>query len=322
MSLRLSLLVLLLLVAQGGAKAASTLAKAVKQTDAKYLKVPDVTGDDSAPKIEIGSGEETNAATREITQGTIKAALSDKEEKSEDGETVRVPVVTVFAAGKEVARLEGEDTGLPDAPVSVQIAELDPSNSYPEVVVSFFTGGAHCCSATRVVTANSDGSQWTTVDLGEFDGGPLLATDLNHDGRYEFMTRDNAFLYAFACYACSEAPLQLIGIENGKVKDLTRDPVFKPVHAAALKSMVESVPEQGDANGFLAGYVAEKILLGEGKQAWDLMLAHYDRRSDWGLDTCDKPLNQDGECPGKTIRLTFPKALERMLNENGYKVEK
>jgi uncharacterized protein YggU (UPF0235/DUF167 family) len=40
------------------------------------------------------------------------------------------------------------------------------------------------------------------------------------------------------------------------------------VHEAALKSMVESVPEQGDANGFLAGYVAEKILLGEGKQAW------------------------------------------------------
>jgi hypothetical protein len=58
MSLRLSFLVLLLLVAQGGANAASTLAKAVKQTDAKYLKVPDVTGDDSAPKIEVSRGEE------------------------------------------------------------------------------------------------------------------------------------------------------------------------------------------------------------------------------------------------------------------------
>ena len=27
-------------------------------------------------------------------------------------------------------------------------------------------------------------------------------------------------------------------------------------------------------------------------------------------------------CPGKTERLTFPAALERMLNENGYKLEK
>ena len=95
-------------------------------------------------------------------------------------------------------------------PVSVQIAELDPGNSQPEVVVSFYTGGAHCCSDTSVITSNKDGTAWQTVDVGEFDGGPLLATDLNGDGRYEFRTRDNAFLYAFACYACSEAPLELL----------------------------------------------------------------------------------------------------------------
>jgi hypothetical protein len=51
----------------------------------------------------------------------------------------------------------------------------------------------------------------------------LLATDLNRDGRYEFMIRDNVFLYAFACYACSEAPLKLLAIDNGTVKDVTGD---------------------------------------------------------------------------------------------------
>ena len=75
--------------------------------------------------------------------------------------------------------------------------------------MSFYTGGAHCCSDTSVVTSQ-DGSSWKTIDVGEFDGGPLLATDLDGDGRYEFETRDNAFLYAFACYACSEAPLELL----------------------------------------------------------------------------------------------------------------
>ena len=49
---------------------------------------------------------------------------------------------------------------------------------------------------------------------------------------------------------------------------------------------------------------------------------YYDKASDWGLETCDKPLNEDGECPGQTIKLTFPDALERMLKENGYKIEK
>ena len=320
--LRLSLLLPFIIALQGGANAAPTLAEAVKQADAKYLSVPDVAGDDSAPKIEAGGGEEEETpATQDISKGAIKAVLSYIEEKGEGDEVVRAPVVTVFAHGKEVAKLEGESIGFADPPISVQIAELDPGNPYPEVVVSFFTGGAHCCSATSVLTASPDGSKWTTVDLGEFDGGPLLATDLNSDGRYVFMTRDNAFLYAFACYACSEAPLKLIGIENGAVKDLTRDPVFKPAHEAWLKSMVENVSEDADANGFLAGYVAEKILLGEGKQAFELMLAHYDHTSDWGLETCDKPLNDDGECPGATIRLTFPDALERMLNENGYKIE-
>jgi hypothetical protein len=51
------------------------------------------------------------------------------------------------------------------------------------------------------------------------------------------------------------------------------------------------------------------------------MLAHYDRESDWGLEICDKALDEDGECSGETVKLTFPDALERMLNENGYKVE-
>ena len=104
--------------------------------------------------------------------------------------------------------------------------------------------------------------------------------------------------------------------------------------------MITEVPDE-EVNGFLAGYVArrfclvrkwemvlyagyvgEKILLGEGKQAWALMLDYYDKASDWGLDVCDKPLDADGNCPGKTERLTFPAALERMLNENGYKLEK
>jgi hypothetical protein len=218
-----------------------------------------------------------------------------------------------------VATLKGPSTGVSDPPVSIQIAELDPTNSYPEVVVSFFTGGAHCCSVTSVVTSNADGSAWTTLDVGEFDGGPMLAVDLDGDGTFEFETRDNAFLYAFACYACSEAPLQLLAIEDGAIKDVSAAPRFKRAHAAWLKNMIVGVPEQ-EVNGFLAGYVAQKIRLGEGKQAWDLMLAHYDRETDWGLDICEVARDERGDCPGETKRVDFPRALELMLKENGYKI--
>ena len=324
---RLLLFSAFIIATQGGANAAPTLAESVKQADARYLAAPDIPSSDSAPKIEAGDGnDDTAAAPREIAQGPIRAVLSYTEEKGgggegEDDEPMRVPVVTVFAGDTNVATLKGEGSGFADPPVSVQIAELDGSNPYPEIVVSFYTGGAHCCSDTSVITASPDGSNWTIVALGEFDGEPLLATDVNGDGRYEFMIRDNAFLYAFACYACSEAPLNLLAIDNGNVKDVTREERFKSAHAAWLKTMIANVPDGSDVNGFLAGYVGEKILLGEGKSAWDTMLAHYDHASDWGLEICDKPLNDDGECSGATVRLTFPQALERMLNENGYKIE-
>ena len=51
------------------------------------------------------------------------------------------------------------------------------------------------------------------------------------------------------------------------------------------------------------------------------MLAHYDKESDWGLESCTKPLDENGECPGEEVTLLFPEALEHMLKENGYKVE-
>jgi hypothetical protein len=312
---------LLALMAHGATAAAETLAEAVKRLDAKYLNVPDIEPGDSAPKIEAGGGEEDSGpAPEEISLGAIKAALTYVKETSEDGDTTFAPVVTVFADGKEVAKLEGDPIGFGDPPVSVQIAELDPGNPHPEVVVSFYTGGAHCCSLTSVIHSSADGSSWSELDVGEFDGGPMLAVDLDNDGRYEFETRDNAFLYTFACYACSETPLQVLAVEDGKVKDVSSEPRFRKAHEAWLKHMIENVPED-DVNGFLAGYVAEKSLLGQGKEAWELMLAHYDKGSTWGLETCTQTLDQDGECPGQMVMLTFPDALERMLNESGYTVE-
>ncbi len=250
--------------------------------------------------------EDPNAADRVAASAESEIGGSDQT----DGEATGPRVV---------AELRGPSTGVSDPPVSIQIAELDPGNAHPEVVVSFFTGGAHCCSVSQVVTGNADGSEWTTVDVGEFDGGPLLAVDLDGDGTYEFETRDNAFLYAFACYACSQAPLQVLALRSGKIKNVSAEPRFKPAHAAWLKDMIVGVPEE-DVNGFLAGYVGQKIRLGEGKQAWDLMLRHHDRSADWGLEVCDTERDEGGECPGQTTKVTFPEALKRMLNKNGYMI--
>jgi len=279
--------------------------------------------DDPNPKAAEPEATAVPEADKDQTQGdamddAVPEASAD--EASEDNSTEAETAKAAIPAGPRiVATLKGPSAGLSDPPVSIQIAELDPTNAYPEVVVSFFTGGAHCCSVTSIITSNADGSEWTTVEVGEFDGGPMTAIDLDGDGTYEFETRDNAFLYTFACYACSEAPLRVLALQDGAMKDVSADPRFKPAHAAWLKTMIVGVPEQ-DVNGFLAGYVAQKIRLGEGKQAWELMLKHFDRLTDWGLEICDQDRDESGECPGTTTKVTFPQALERMLNENGYKI--
>jgi hypothetical protein len=320
--LRIAFVTLVSLVAWTGmAVADPTLPDAVKKADAKYLDLKDTETEDKSKKIEAGGGdEEEELKAQEISEGPLKAALTYAESKSEDGDVLNAPIVTVTFDGKEIGKFEGEP-GFGNPPVSVQMANIDPGNPHPEVVVSFYTGGAHCCSDTKILTSNKDGTDWPTVDLGQFDGGPLTATDLDGDGVYEFETRDNAFLYTFGCYACSSAPLEVLTVQDGAVKNITSDPRFHHEHELWLKDMISDVPDE-DVNGFLAGYVGEKILLGEGKPAWELMLAHYNKDSDWGLEICPQPINDKGECPVKTELLTFPDALERMLNENGYKVEK
>ena len=306
----------------GSAVADPSLPDAVKKADAKYLDLKETETKDISKKIEAGGGEEaTEPTAKAIVEGPLKAALSYTESKGEEGdETMRAPIVTVTFDGKEIGKFEGEP-GFGDPPVSVQIANLDPGNPHPEVIVSFYTCGAHCCSDTKILTSSKDGSSWQTVDLGQFDGGPLTATDIDGDGVHEFETRDNAFLYMFGCYACSSAPLMVLTVQDGAVKNVTTEARYHHAHELWLKDMITDVPEE-DVNGFLAGYVGEKSLLGEGKSAWELMLAHYDKDSDWGLETCSQKVNEQGECPVKTELLSFPDALERMLNKNGYKVEK
>jgi hypothetical protein len=64
-------------------------------------------------------------------------------------------------------------------------------------------------------------------------------------------------------------------------------------------------------NGILAGYVAQKILLGEYEDGWKFMLANYDRSDDSGLD-----ISRNNEVVGKYR--DFPTALRAFLIEQGY----
>lgn len=189
----------------------------------------------------------------------------------------------------------------------IWLEDLD-SNGTAEVLVSTYSGGAHCCTNYKIYTWQ-DG-EFVTAETGYLDGGGGSFEDLNGDGLTEFVTVDNSFLYRFSSYAGSFPPSLIYTFKNGQLEETTRE------HEDELRShaqqMYQAAQENTEfPNGVLAGYVAQKILLGEYQEGWDFMLAHYDSEDDWGLT-----INIGDEEVGRYY--SFPFALKAFLIEQGY----
>jgi hypothetical protein len=192
----------------------------------------------------------------------------------------------------------------------VVLKDLDGDRS-SEIVVRTFSGGAHCCTSIKIYSWRGD--RFVKTETGFMDGQGGTFQDLDGDGRQEILSYDNAFLYAFSSYAGSFPPSLIYTFRNGKLEDVTRK-YPKPLRSQ-LQAMFKTFQErrhQGEINGVLAGYVAQKALLGEFKQGWDFMMANYDRTSDWGLARLDNQGREIGRHPN------FPAALKALLIERGY----
>lgn len=120
-------------------------------------------------------------------------------------------------------------------------------------------------------------------------------------------------MYAFSSYAASFPPSKISTFQQGKLADVTRKypQELRKTLAAMLKAFQLAKKEKAEVNGILAGYVAQKILLGEYQEAWQFLLANYDKNSDWGLD-----IHGENTVIGKYP--DFPTALRAFLLKNGY----
>lgn len=239
-------------------------------------------------------------------------------------------------ASKDVFSLEGGR--LPKVSAEVRIVRLDTRTAYPQVVFSYFTGGAHCCMATLIVT--SVGAEWRVLDAGTLDGEVGYEfEDLDADGGNELLSGDNRFLYAFEGYAGSFMPARVQKLAAGELLDVTHRPEYLAYHRQHLAVMTSFVTrDQWRTNGFLAAWVAQKSLVGEGREAWRTAVRFYDQHPDFGSAYCLKsaPVEQcprmtpagywvesclrsglPEECPDR-LRMPFPRALRAFLSENGY----
>jgi hypothetical protein len=193
---------------------------------------------------------------------------------------------------------------------AIELKDLD-RNAVPEVIVSTYTGGAHCCTEHTIYGWQKN--KFITTETGPLDSGGGEFKDLDGSGSLEFLSVDNAFLYAFESYAGSFPPTRIYQYRAGKLVNATRQ-YPKVLRSRAWEMYQAFQPYQKEnisLNGVLAGYVAQKILLGEYQQGWNLMLARYDHKSDWGLE-----MYKGDKVVGKYPN--FPAALKAFLINTGY----
>lgn len=201
-----------------------------------------------------------------------------------------------------------------------KIIQLDPSTSAPQVVLTYYTGGAHCCTFTKIATLSNSGS-WSIVEAPQLDSEGYEFEDVDGDGFVELINVDNSFLYTFDSYAGSFAPPKVTRFSGGTLTDVTTTPGIRLYLQRELRWMEGFAKKDNSlwtSNGFLAGWVASKAQLGEVDAAWQRMLASYDHNPMFGPEACSITLPIE-KCPvDKLRRLSFPEALRAHFVAHGY----
>ena len=231
-----------------------------------------------------------------------------------DGETA--PVLRLTDPDGQVFTLKGSGRHVY---AEFGVGDLDGDGKANDVILTGFTGGAHCCATINVATKTN--GQWRTVDFGFWDGDGIngFPTDIGGDAAPEFRMYDNSFLYAFAPYANSYSPVQILKLRGGQMVDVSADRAYRQEHVNRM-AQLEPMCRAGE-NGACAAYVASAARASSMSPAWSVMLQSY-TNSDWSLPTgC--LIKTDDACP-ESMQVQFasyPEALQHFLGERGFASE-
>ncbi len=149
---------------------------------------------------------------------------------------------------------------------SVQVLDLEPGGQ-PDVVLSLYSGGAHCCDVEQIFSFDPGTMTYVEVEHNFGDPGERIV-DLGHNGRYEFLTADDSFAYEFTDFAASGLPIQILTFSERHFVNVTRHyPTLIAKDAAlwlkAFKSMAGD--HYRDSVGVIAAWAADEDELGHEK---------------------------------------------------------
>jgi hypothetical protein len=156
-----------------------------------------------------------------------------------------------------------------DNPDDVRVLDLD-GDGEPEVVVSGFSGGAHCCFVGGFYDLRGTSYAETTEFFGSYG---FELRDIGKDGTLEIDAADVRFEDIYSSHAASFPPVRILRFSKAggtaHLVDVTRrHPSKIRANAKTAKSLFkEFMRSDGltQARGVVATYVADQYLLGRGK---------------------------------------------------------
>jgi hypothetical protein len=193
-------------------------------------------------------------------------------------------------------------------PSAVHVVDLE-GRGQPDVVLDLYSEGAHCCSIEQVFSFDPGTMTYAKTQHDFGDPGANLV-DLDHKGRDEFLSANDAFAYEFTDFAASGLPIQILKFSGGRFVDVTRGyPRLIAKDASrwlkAFKGMART--HYADSVGVIAAWAADEDLLGHNRQV-ALYLAQQATANH--LNSSLSPLDPAGEI--------LVAKLQRFLRRHGY----
>jgi hypothetical protein len=213
----------------------------------------------------VASAQTQTATTGNVTatltwQGQAPLVKDLRLEISQAGTVAYNQPVTSNACGNYCGPASASAAGK-----SVQVLDLS-GNGQLDVVLGLESQGAHCCFVDQVFSPSAALGGYVMTQR-NFENSGAALRDLNHDGRTEFVSANNAFAYEFTDFAESGMPIQIFKFTGLKFVDVTRSyPSLIRKNAAVWWRAYRSDPDSGRV-GLIAAWAADEYNLGRGRSA-------------------------------------------------------
>lgn len=119
-------------------------------------------------------------------------------------------------------------------------------NGIPELILSGYSGGAHCCSHEYIIELSNPISVLLDLNTGNYG---IEYKDLNNDGIMELVTYEDTFSYWHTSFNASPSPKVVLSLQNGKYKADSKYMRQIAPTSKEIKDMASSIVDWSGAQG-------------------------------------------------------------------------